>query len=310
MTHYLSDEDHVSPPESLAIRHDGWTYPRQRAFLERLSETGVVRHACDAAEMSPRSAYNLRGRADGVGFRLGWDAAILIARGRLVDELMARALEGQTEVRSRDRDYDTITRHRHDNRLAMAMLSRLDRIAEVDLTAGTNAVLSRIVSQDFEAFLDLIEAGGGAAETALFVAVRRPLDPANRQCELCHNAAGKTEAEDKEEDCNTEEYMATYRQKSVASRVARLKVWYNAYDDKMRTNFPPPPGFPNNDDPVRSHYYRALTEAELDAYLWKLDEEDAPYMAAAETARDAYFGFVPPAAKDGEVAEAGADEMV
>ena len=83
---------------------------RQRIFLETLAATGVVRAACEAVELSPRSAYNLRIRADGAAFRLGWDAAILIARARLADDLLARAIEGQQDVITRDEENGEIVR--------------------------------------------------------------------------------------------------------------------------------------------------------------------------------------------------------
>jgi hypothetical protein len=81
-----------------AIRRDGWTYPKQRQFLEALAETGSVVIAAEDCRISARSAYNLRNRRDGMAFHLGWDAAILVARGRLVDDLMHRAIEGQTDT--------------------------------------------------------------------------------------------------------------------------------------------------------------------------------------------------------------------
>jgi molybdenum-dependent DNA-binding transcriptional regulator ModE len=48
-----------------AIRHDGWTYDRQRKFLETLAETGSAVIAAEECKISPRSAYNLRNRRDG-----------------------------------------------------------------------------------------------------------------------------------------------------------------------------------------------------------------------------------------------------
>ena len=95
---------------------------------------------------SPRAAYTLRLRDEGIGFWLGWEAAILIARGRLVDTLMTRAINGWDEVITCFADdSDERIRHRIDNRLAMSLLGRLDRRAEVPLTEGTDAVLARIV---------------------------------------------------------------------------------------------------------------------------------------------------------------------
>ena len=155
-------------------RADGWTPARQRVFLETLAAEGTIAAACDACGLSRRSAYNLRFRMDRAAFRLGWDAAILIARARLIDGLMLRAIEGQEEIVTRDGD--TVTRHRIDNRLALSMLTRLDRMADAEALDGPDAALARIVSQDFEAFLDIVGAGNGVnalgpcAAAALFIA--------------------------------------------------------------------------------------------------------------------------------------------
>jgi hypothetical protein len=97
------------PTPADQVRADGWSPARQRLFLETLAATGVITTACEAAHISPRSAYALRIRRDGAAFRLGWDAAILIARARLADELLARALTGHEEVIHKDPDAHQIT---------------------------------------------------------------------------------------------------------------------------------------------------------------------------------------------------------
>ncbi|MFC3794847.1 hypothetical protein [Sphingobium agri] len=151
------------PTATEQIRADGWSPARQRQFLETLAATGVITTACDAVHISPRAAYALRIRRDGAAFRLGWDAAILIARARLADELLARALNGHEEVIHKDED--TITRHRHDNRLAMSMLSRLDRMADSP-PEGSDAALARVVAQDFAAYLDMLCPGEPSGQSA------------------------------------------------------------------------------------------------------------------------------------------------
>ena len=143
------------PTPSEQTRVDGWSPARQRRFLEVLAATGVIMLACEAVRITSRSAYTLRIRRDGAAFRLGWDAAILIARARLADTLLARAIMGTQETIRKDPDNHEITRHRHDNRLAMSMLARLDRMADTPVD-GSDAALARVVSQDFTAYLDLI----------------------------------------------------------------------------------------------------------------------------------------------------------
>lgn len=157
----MSFHDTSFPAPAPQSRVDGWTAARQRLFLETLAATGIIRLACDAVHISHRSAYNLRIRRDGAAFRLGWDAAILIARARLADDLLARAITGQTETIHRDEDNFQVTRHRHDNRLAMSMLARLDRMADCP-AEGTDAALARIVAQDFTAYLDMLCPPGDA----------------------------------------------------------------------------------------------------------------------------------------------------
>lgn len=146
---------HDLPTPADATRADGWTPARQRRFLETLAATGVIMLACESVRITQRSAYNLRIRHDGAAFRLGWDAAILIARDRLATDLLARALTGQEEVIRKDPDNHEIRRHRHDNRLAMSMLSRLDRMADAP-AEGSDAALARVVAQDFTAYCDMI----------------------------------------------------------------------------------------------------------------------------------------------------------
>jgi hypothetical protein len=155
-------------PRSATQRHDGWTPERQRVFLETLAECGTVQDACRAAGMSPASTYALRQRKSGALFALGWAAALRHARERLADELLSRAMHGCTETV--ERGHEVITRHRFDNRLSMAMLTRLDREAEkFDEAARTVTT----VAEDFEALLECVEAGDAEAEAA-FVAAHRP----------------------------------------------------------------------------------------------------------------------------------------
>ena len=94
-----------------AQRYDGWTPDRQRAFLEAIAEGHTVGSACALVGMAPSSAYALRRRAAGAAFALGWRAATLLAREKVADTLLARAIDGQVETITRP-DGETITRHR------------------------------------------------------------------------------------------------------------------------------------------------------------------------------------------------------
>jgi hypothetical protein len=150
-------------------REDGWTPERICTFLRALTQSGVVAEAARAAGMSRQSAYALRARASGRAFQLAWRAAFLIARQRLADELMARAIHGQTEKIVRDGKVWG-ERHRHDNRLGLAMLARFDRQSRSD---DEESAVVRFVAEEFEQFLEIASADGkGAVE---FVESRKAL---------------------------------------------------------------------------------------------------------------------------------------
>lgn len=153
-----------------ARRSDGWTPDRIRTFLAALAECGVVEDAARAAGMTRQSAYRLRNRAAGRAFHLAWNAALQLARRRLADELMSRALHGCVDLIVRDGEVWG-ERHRHDNRLAMAMLTRLDRQAA---SADREDEDVRLVAEEYDEFVDLVVAGGDGAD--LFIGARREAD--------------------------------------------------------------------------------------------------------------------------------------
>lgn len=150
-------------------RRDGWTADRQRAFLEAIAEGHTVDAAARLVGMTKQSAYVLRRRAAGSSFALGWAAASLLAREKLADALIARALDGQVETYTRP-DGSTFSRHRYDNALASRMLARLDRAVED--APGPEAHAARLVAREFDAFLDLIDRDAGPARAGLFLAGR------------------------------------------------------------------------------------------------------------------------------------------
>ena len=140
-------------------RSDGWTPERIHAFLDALAQCGVVEDAARAAGMSPRSAYNLRNSAKGGAFRIAWDAACLLARPQVAGALFSRALHGCVEVIVRDGKVWG-ERHRYDNRLTMAVLERLDRLAAA---RDDESRAVRYAAQEFDQFLDIVCAGGEGA---------------------------------------------------------------------------------------------------------------------------------------------------
>ena len=155
--------DRLTPSHGIgerpATRADGWTPDRMRTFLHALAECGVVADAARAAGMSKQSAYAFRNSARGRGFDAAWRTALLLARRRLGDELLSRALNGCVEVIMRDGEVWG-ERHRYDNRLSMAVLARLDRLAE---SASQFDEAPRRNVHEFEAFVDCVCEGNASA---------------------------------------------------------------------------------------------------------------------------------------------------
>lgn len=167
-TETLATEQAMSPYHQ-TTRIDGWTPERQRTFLEAIADGHSVESAAQLARMRPSGAYALRRRAQGGAFAIGWAAANLIARDVLADTLMTRAIDGQIETITRANG-DVVEKLRYDNRLAGAMLARADRQVEATSIAAYNA--ARMVAQEFDAFLDMIEKDPGPARAGLFLGAR------------------------------------------------------------------------------------------------------------------------------------------
>jgi hypothetical protein len=161
-------------PAPRAARHDGFTSAAEQHFLQVLAETGVVADACRAAGVSRPTAYNRRNSAAGRAFALAWDAALLLSRRAIADDVMSRARHGVIDRVYRD-GVLVAERHRYDNRLTMAVLTRLDRIAE---GLGANAPVVNAVANEFEQFVDRLPIGLEEAED--FIAARIS-DPAAKE---------------------------------------------------------------------------------------------------------------------------------
>jgi hypothetical protein len=279
----------ILPPET-SIRPDGWTLERQCQFLEALAADGAVSFACDEVGLSPQSAYRFRNRREGIAFKLGWDAAILIARARLRDELMERAIRGQTDKMMRDRDADEIKRYRQDNRLAMGMLTRMDRIIVGMDLCESDAV---IVAQDWDAYLDLIARGLNGAASGLFLASRRPSAVENdaesadfgddRRCKLLPEEEEEEPPYDPRAEVDPQELLA------------EMSVWRDPQNGAWRTNFPPPDDFDENDQEMGvfgdPDYERVLSNAEWEAMEARNAARLAPVRKAGLVARAAFFGL-------------------
>lgn len=254
---HRSTQIETPDPTPRRLRHDGWTPERQVVFLETLAATGVVADACRQAGLSCQGAYAFRNRRAGRAFATAWEAVLVHrARGRLGDEVMSRAINGVIET-LRDQNGEVRgERHRYDNRLSMAVLTRLDRLAE---RTGDRDALLRAVSEDLDDFLDCVEAGEDA--DAFIDARRPPPDPASPREHRFVDIEGN------QHPC----------------------LWAEE-DGSLRTNFPPPAGFTGLEEgryDGMNLYARTLTPREQ-----AVVEADIAAMAGAEVReRDRYFRF-------------------
>ncbi|WP_205958420.1 hypothetical protein [Qipengyuania sediminis] len=121
---------------------------RQVLFLENLSLTGSVRSAASAAQVSHQSAY--RARRATPAFRTAWDAALVVARAAAADTLACRAIDG-VEEKVFYHGEEVATRTRYSDRLLLAHLARLDKLA--DAPAPGNSDVHIRFAEDFDAAL-------------------------------------------------------------------------------------------------------------------------------------------------------------
>lgn len=272
-----------------------WSPANQRGFLENLAILGNITAAANSVGMSKQAAYAFCARAGGAAFRLGWDAAILLARRRVEGDLLERALEGQEEIYERDPDSKRVTRIRVHNGLSMAMLTRLDRMVLARGEVPFETAMARVAAQDFDAFLDVIEAGGTGAAAMLFVQAR--------DGGLYSRAGGVIDADDEDDGNFAKHGQLAQNVDGVVEEpppiltpqeeAAQMSAWYCDYAGDWRTDFPPPEDFCGIEEGQFGDrgYERELSEEETDVRLGRLEAEVAPIRAAGEAARLAWFGL-------------------
>ena len=272
-----------------------WTPSLQAEFLGHLAAMASVRGAALFVQMSPRAAYDLRQRRDGLAFKLGWAAAILIARDRLQDELLDRAMTGAEDVYRRMLMGQTgeweIRRRRINAPASIAMLERLDR--QIAGRANTREDrLARIIAADFAAYLDLFTTDAFAADpdaalAAWFADQRARPDPLAalfappaHLCEVAQISADLADEETPEEAASS------------------LSVWYDDEMEEWRTDFPPPSDdFDGHEDGEFGDdgYSRSLSEDEFAIINARETASKAawfkPFHSAAEGRRREYFGL-------------------
>ncbi|HEY0013968.1 MAG TPA: hypothetical protein VGB79_14090 [Allosphingosinicella sp.] len=266
------------------LRHDGWSPEKMRLFLECFAECGVVVEACQAAGMSARAAYNLRDR-DPL-FAAGWDAAAVKARAPLADEAYSRARNGVVERIYRD-GVVVAERHRYDNRLTMAVLTRLDSRLDRAEAQGAPHLALAARWDDYLAALGEDRREDGMALLAPAAADPAPApQPAERANENVRDRALRELQRQALEDANSDEDPHS--------------IWDD--EDGWWTDYPPPPGFEGVEEgSYGDHDYRrslspeeqAVIDADIAQEEAEGAEEDAEALAIAAARRDAFFGFSP-----------------
>ena len=274
-----------------SVRHDGWTGEKMATFCETLAETAVVAEACDRARMGISGAYAARRRMP--VFAAAWDAALSIARERLADTLLARSMEGNVEQIYKDGEL-VGERHLLDNRLGLAILRRLDRLAETGFALHSNPPLpgeGRGPVQKQKALDPCVRRGAGTFDWSRAVDALRSGDDEGVAKALA--LVESHEVEEVEDPLNRPPSPEEDRGLDLSDR-----CWRDGIEDIWMTDFPPPAGFtgyqnrPYEEDDPSESYVRACTEEEA-AILEAGEKADrAAYRAEDEELRDAWFAML------------------
>jgi hypothetical protein len=193
-------------------RADGWSPGRQAAFLAHLADHGVVTDAARTVGMSLGGGYALRRTARGYAFNLGCEAALIIARRIVADQLMAAAIQGEVARWVRCDGETTYTRQ--NSRLSLALLDR------VNPAAALPEVLA--VATRFDWFIELIDRGASADQLwellfddALPHSEKEARERVRGALQLCDESLGFDEEDEEEE--------APMEFKSMNAVVVRLR---------------------------------------------------------------------------------------
>jgi hypothetical protein len=154
----LRDDIDAKLPAAAYLRYenraDGWSAGRQAACLAHLADNGLIADAVRSVGMSVGGSYALRRTARGYAFNLGWEAALIIARRIVADNLMTAAIRGEESRWVREDGVTTYTRQ--NTKLSLTLL---DRVNPATALPEVLAVATR-----FDCFLQMIDDGLSAQE--------------------------------------------------------------------------------------------------------------------------------------------------
>ena len=287
----------------------GWTGFSRRLFLSILAESGKVAEACDATGLVRSGAYALRNR-DPV-FAAGWDAAAALARVPLADRLAEQAIDGITDTVTRA-DGSTVTRHRFDSRLSIAVLNRLDRRCDRAEAAGA---CTFGIQASWEAYLVAVGTGDHAAAMAMIAPPHQP--ETAPETAPAQNSPVRPHCPNSDEADITELPTTELLRRMKAIRDGSFdedgqspddedesidlseRVWTDDNGDTY-TDFAPPAGFTGWQDGAWGDpdYYRSLNSGETAVYAamkaeWAAEDETEIAGRRGHDAglRDSFFGF-------------------
>jgi len=272
------------PPATLpTIRHDGWTGEKMAIFCETLAETAVVAEACDAARMGISGAYAARRRNP--VFAAAWDAALSIARERLADTLLARSMEGNVEQIYKDGEL-VGERHVLDNRLGLAILRRLDRLARDSMRSCEGRSPVQVKNLD-----TCLSKGTQPIDWNTAVEALRLGDD-----EGVAKALALVEG-DKVEEVEEPPILPLQAEENVTLDLSD-RCWKDGIDDIWMTDFPPPADFtgyesrPYDDVGDDEPYVRVCTPDEAAVLDADAAADRTAERAEDEQLRDAWFDLL------------------
>ena len=272
-----------------ATRHDGWTGEKMATFCEALAETAVVAEACDAARMGISGAYAARRRNP--VFSAAWDAALSIARERLADTLLARSMEGNVEQMYRDGEL-VGERHVIDNKLGLAILRRLDRLAEGGVSVSARDLpfsgqyrkpAPSHGSFNWEHAIDALRTGDDEGVARALALIGEPVPSPSKGDKVEEVEALRDGPAGEEEDDTLD----------LSDR-----CWWDELEECWMTDFPPPAGFdgydsrPYDDFEDDEPYIRACTGEEVAILDADRAADRALERAEDEALRDEWFALL------------------
>ena len=257
------EQQNESPDESAPVNltpgdNAPFTPELMARFCDVLSETGRVTAACRAVGKHRDTIYAHR-RTNPL-FAMALESARADARQRLADGLLEEALEGSIEYFYRNGEL-VGERHYRDNRLALALLRRLDRMADEQPRPA------RARSPAFDSRLALKALRTGTEEDLCAALAMLDSDTSDNP----------PFSPDEDADVPDPEFGTD-------------RVWRD--EGEWWTNFPPPGDF---DGAEHGHwsdgdYERQCTAEECELLDAAREASRADYRAEEEADRDSFFG--------------------